>query len=511
MQVTSTSADRSQVVLDVQLPPDQVVKAVDEAVRHLARRTRVPGFRPGKAPRSMLERALGVQRGVPGGRDPILDDAREHLYERTVLEALREQSVDALELPNEPEWTSFSETDGASYRVTVAVRPQVKLGDYANFPFTPQIDEPDDAKVDQVIEQLRDQQASLVPVEGRPAEKGDFAVIAFEGRLDGEPVEGAASERLPLIIGNERMIPGFEDNLIGLPEDEEKTFAVRFPDDYGEEGLAGKEVEFTARIRELRERRLPPADDALASAVGNFDTLEQLRADVFRRLSRNARDKARHEFADRIIEYATANATVEIPDMLVDREVEVMIDELKVRMAEQGIGYEDYLRATERDEAKLREEYREPAEHRVKVLLTLGAVADAEGVVVPNEAIEAEIERSRQSAARSAGTGDKDASREGSRLVEYLESERGRSYIRSQLRRSQTVEGIIDRWIEAHPKYSEVRHIEDQPDDEIERAADRSVLSPDEDDAEGPESSTATSSAADPSSAEEPVPEGVSS
>jgi trigger factor len=509
MQVTSSSADRSQVVLDVQLPPDQVVKAVDEAVRHLARRTRVPGFRPGKAPRSMLERALGVQRGVPGGRDPILDDAREHLYERTVLEALREQSVDALELPSEPEWTTFSETEGASYRVTVAVRPQVKLGDYANFPFTPAIDEPDDAKVDQVIEQLRDQQASLVPVEGRPAEKGDFAVIAFEGRLDGEPVEGAASDRLPLIIGNERMIPGFEDNLIGLAEDEQKTFTVRFPDDYGEAELAGKDVEFTARIRELRERRLPPADDSLASAVGNFDTLEQLKADVFRRLSRNALDKARHEFADRIIEYATANATVEVPDLLVDREVDVMLDELKVRLAEQGIGYEEYLRATERDEAKLREEYREPAEHRVKVLLVLGAVADAENVVVPDAAIDAEIERSRQSAARSAS--DKDASREGSRLVEYLESERGRSYIRSQLRRSQTVEGIIDRWIAAHPKFADVRHIEDQPDDEIERAADRSALSPDNRDAEAPESITAASGAVDPSSAEEPVPEGVSS
>src|SRR4051812_21550536 len=509
MQVTSTSTDRSQVVLDVQLPPDQVVKAVDEAVRHLARRTRVPGFRPGKAPRSMLERALGVQRGVPGGRDPILDDAREHLYERTVIEALREQDVEALELPNEPEWTAFSETDGASYRVTVAVRPQVKLGDYANFPFTPQVEEPDDAKVDQVIEQLRDQQASLVPVEGRPAEKGDFAVIAFEGRLDGQPVEGAASERLPLIIGNERMIPGFEDNLLGLAEDEQKTFTVRFPDDYGEQELAGKDVEFTARIRELRERRLPPADDALASAVSTFNTLGELRADIFRRLSRNAKDKARHEFADRIIEYATANATVEIPDLLVDREVEVMIDELKVRLAEQGIGYEEYLSATERDEPKLREEYREPAGHRAKVLVTLAAVADAEAVSVPEAAIDAEIERSRQSAARSSG--DRDASREGSRLVEYLESERGRSYIRSQLRRSQTIEGVIDRWIEAHPAFAEVRHIEDQPDDEIERAADRSVLSPDTDDAEASESMTAAPGAADPSSAVEPVPEGVSS
>jgi trigger factor len=458
MQVTSRPADRSSVVLEVQLPPERVARAVDEAVRHLARRTRVAGFRPGKAPRAMLERALGIQRGAANEPDPIYDDAREHLYERTVIEALREKDIDALELPREPEWTSFSETEGASYTVTLPVRPTVQLGDYANFPFKPEVEEPDDAKVDQVVEQLRDQAASLVPVEGRSAEKGDFAVIGFEGTLDGEPVEGAASERMPLVIGNERMIPGFEDNLIGMTEDEEKTFTVRFPDDYAEETLAGRDVEFTARIRELRERRLPPADDTLASTVGTFDTLAELRTDILARLERNSRDRARHAFADRIIEYATANATLDVPDLLVDREIEVMVDELKVRLGEQGIGYEEYLKATERDEAKLLVEYREPAEHRVKVLLTLAAVADAEGVTVPDSAIEAEIERSRQSAAQQGG----DQSRGGSRLVEYLQSDRGRTYIRAQLRRSQTIEALIDAWIAKHPEFSNVQHVEDQ-------------------------------------------------
>lgn len=459
MQVTTHPTDRSSVVLEVQLPPERVAKAIDEAVRHLARRTRVPGFRPGKAPRVMLERALGVQRGADGGADPVYDDAREHLYERTILEALRDTDLDVLELPREPEWTSFSETDGATYTVKLPVRPKVKLGDYTNFPFKPDVEEPDDAKVGQVVEQLRDQQASLVPVEDRPAQKGDFAVISFEGRLDGEPVEGAASDRLPLVIGNERMLPGFEDALLGMSEDEDKTFTLRFPDDYGEEHLAGKDVEFTARIRELRERRLPPADDAFAGSVGKFSSLDELRTDIRARLERNARDRARHAFADRIIEYATANATLDVPEVLVDREVEVMADELKVRLAEQGIGYEEYLKATEREESKIREEYREPAEHRVKVLLTLGAIADAESVTVPDEAIEAEIEKSRQSAAREARGDTKGESR----LISYLESDRGRNYIRSQLRRTLTVEGLIDRWIAAHPEFSHVQHVEDQP------------------------------------------------
>jgi trigger factor len=450
MQFTTRPADRSTVVLEVELPPERVARSIDEAVRHLGRRTRVPGFRPGKVPRPMLERALGVSRSDPDAPDPIYEDAKEHLYERSVLEALRDSELDVLEIPREPEWTSFAEGTGASYRVSVPVRPTVKLGDYAHFPFKPDVEAVDDAKVDAVVEQLRDQSASLVPVEGRTAQVGDFAVIGFEGRRDGQPVEGAASERLPLVIGNERMIPGFEDELVGMNEGETKTFTVRFPDDYGEAELAGQEIEFTATLRELRERRLPLLDDAFVQSVSSFGNVDELRRDIRPRLERNVRDRARHAFADRIIEYATGNATAEVPDLLTDREIEVMFDELKVRLAEQNINYDEYLRVTERDESKLREEYRDGAAHRVKVLLTLGAIADAEGVTIPDSAVEAELERGRRN------------NPEDSKLVAYLQSDRGRSYIRSQLRRSQTVETLIDRWIGEHPEFSDVRHTEDQ-------------------------------------------------
>ncbi len=256
----------------------------------------------------------------------------------------------------------------------------MELGDYTDYPFTPEIDEVTEEQIDQVVEQLRDQQAALVPVEDRPAQNDDFVVISFEGRQDGEPVEGAQSDRFPLIIGKERMIPGFEANLVGMNEEEERTFTVTFPEDYGEEELQGQEVEFTAKMLELRERRLPEADDDFAGLVGAYEDMAALRADLESRMKSNALDRARHVFADRIIEYATANATVELPELLIEREIDVMIDELKVRVSEQGIGYEDYLRVTEKDEAALREEYREGAEHRVKVLLVLGAIADKEEV-----------------------------------------------------------------------------------------------------------------------------------
>ena len=387
VKVTSTPADRSTVVLEVEVTPEQLQRAIDEAVRHQSRRIRVPGFRPGKVPRSMLERAMGIDRSDPAVPDPIYDDAREHLYQRSVVDAVRQEGLDVLELPSAPEWITFEEGTGATYKVSAPIRPAVELGDYTSFPFSPEIDQPDDARVDAVVEQLRDQQASLIPVEDRGVQAGDFAVIGFEGRKDGVPVEGAASERFPLVVGSERMVPGFEDALIGMREEEERTFTVTFPEDYRETEMAGQPIEFTATLRELRERRLPPLDDAFAQSMGAFSDVAGLRADILARLQRNALDRARHAFADRIIEYAVANATVTPPDLLVEREIDVMIDELKVRLAQQQIEFEEYLKVTERDEAKLREESREGAEHRVKVLLVLGAVADKEQIEVSDAVV----------------------------------------------------------------------------------------------------------------------------
>jgi len=402
---------------------------------------------PGKVPRPLLERALGVRRDDPDAENPIYDDAKEHLFERSVLEAVREKDLDVLQIPD-PEWTSFAEDGGATYTVTLPLRPDVKLGAYAQYPFGITIDETTGESVDKVIDQLRDQQASLVPVEGRGAATDDYVVIRFTGSRDGQPIEGATSERTPLIIGRERFIPGFEDNLIGLAETDSKTFTLTFPDDYDEAELAGKLVQFEVTMLELREKRMPVADDDFARSLGSYEDLAALRAEIQKRLERNALDRARHVFADRIIDFAVANTTVDLPDLLIDSEQEVMLDELKVRLAEQGIGYDDYLRATERDEAKVRAEFRPDAEKRVKTLLVLSAIADKEAIEVTDDELAAELERSRE---RYVGN---------PRLLTYLESARGRTYTRSLLRRSKVVETLIDRWIADHPEFSHVQHLE---------------------------------------------------
>ncbi|CAN5710424.1 trigger factor [soil metagenome] len=463
--VTTRPAERRSVVLEVELTPERVRRSVDESVRHLARRTKVPGFRPGKAPRQLLELALGVRRDDPDAPNPVYDDAKEHLFEQSVLQAVEQEDLDVLSIP-EPEWTTFEEGSGASYRVTLTLRPHVELGAYTDYPFKVEIEQIDAPRIDKVVEQLRDQQGSLVPVEERGAQNVDYAVIGFAGHAGGEPVEGAQTERLPLVIGNENMIPGFEEQLVGMREGDKKTFSIKFPEDYPETGLAGQPVDFEVELRELREKRLPEADDDFAQSLGAYADLTALREEIGRRLERNSLDRARHHFADRIIEFAVANATVELPDLLVEREVEVMLDELRVRVAEQGIGFEEYLRATERDEATLRTSFKPDAEKRVKTLLVLSEIAEREQVEVSDADLEGELARSRE---RYAGNQS---------LLNYLESPRGRAYTRSLLRRSQTVETLIDRWIEANPEFSHVQHLhEDQssatPADGADRAGSR--------------------------------------
>jgi trigger factor len=444
MQITRTPAPKSTVQLEIELPPERLERAMTDAVRALARRTRVPGFRPGKAPRTVLERHLG-----PG---VVLDEAVDHLMQDAYREAIIQEEL--LPLTNaDVELVQAEEGKPLIFKAVVPIRPEVTLGDYRGFNFKPEIDEIDDPRVEKVIDELRDQNATLAAVEDRGAQDGDYAVISFIGTTDGEPFEGGTSERMPLILGQERLIPGFEGNLVGHKVGDTIEFDITFPEDYGEPALAGKVAHFSVEIKELREKIQPDLDEDFIASLGRFSSLDELRADIRRRLEANALDRARHDFADKIIEYAVANATVELPDVLIDQEVEVMHDEFRASLARQGITEEAYLKAVEKTGDDLHADFRPNADRRAKTLLVLSKVADAEGVEADDAAVDAEVERGRE---RYAGD---------ARLTEYFASERGRAFIRSTLRRSRVVEQIIDAWLADHPEHPALLHLEDQPDD----------------------------------------------
>jgi trigger factor len=440
MQTSNTPLPGSRLQIDFELPAERLAGSMEGAARRLSRRHVIAGFRPGKAPRSVVERVLGPT--------AVLDEAVDNLVEEAFRQVMREQDLAPLTTP-EVEVSQAEEGKPLIFKAVVQVRPEVKLGDYENFGFKPELQTIDDATVDKVVDELRDSEATLEPVDGRGAQEGDYAVLSFSGTHNGVARDGLASERFPLILGQDRLVPGFEENLLGLRKGEEREFDVVFPEDYQEESLRKETVHFKVALTELRGKVLPEATDEWARSMGKFEDLAALRAELRTRLEANALDRARHDFADRIIEYATSNATVDLPDVLVDQEVEVMDDELGSALARQGVSRDAYLKVVDKTEEALREEFRPQAEKRVKTLLVLSEIARLRGVEVPDTEVNAEVARARARYAQDQS------------LVRYFESERGRSYIRSTIRRSRTIEGLVDDWLAAHPEAPRLAHRED--------------------------------------------------
>ena len=416
----------SRVVLEIEVPPADVDRYIADAYRHVARRTNVPGFRPGKAPRAVIDRYVG--------RASDVADAVEHLVSESYERALDQTDIVPIDQPEvDLDASTVREGDAVRFTATVPVRPEVTLGAYTDYPFTLETPEVTDERVDAVMTELREQHGSLHPVEGRAAATGDYATIRVRGTIDGEPFEGGSSDRLPVIIGEGALLPGFDDQLIGMSPGDSKSFELTIPDDHPEEAVRGKRGAFEVTLLDVRERRLPDLDDEFARSVSDAQTVDELRGEVRTALETRAAADARHAFADRIIDFAAANATVEIPEVLVQNEVELMRDELRSRLARQRIGFDQYLQIMKQTPDELMREFREPATRRVKTLLVLSAIAEREGIEATPEEVEAEIERQIELAGGEE------------RIAEYLRSARGRAYLRMTLRNRKLVEALVDR------------------------------------------------------------------
>jgi trigger factor len=434
----------SKMVLEIEVPPDEVDRHFATAYRHVAERTRVPGFRPGKAPRQVIDRFVG--------RGSVLAEAIDHLVQDSYDKALDQTDVIPIDAPDvDIDAAALAEGQAITFTATVPVRPEVTLGAYTDYSFDLEVPETTDDQVNQVLGELREQQATLRPIDGRAAEKGDIASVKFAGTIDGEPFEGGSADRLPLVIGEDRMIPGWEEQLVGLEIGATKGFDITFPDDYRVEDLRGKEAHFEVELLDLREKILPDLDDEFAKSVSDVETLDALRAEIRDALEHRAADEARHMFGDRIIDFATANASVELPEVMVANEVEIMRDELRTRLAQQRIGLDQYLAISKQSPEELTAELREPAQRRVKTLLVLSAIAEKESVDATDTEIDAEIA---SQLARFEDDG---------KLREYLTGRRGRSYLRMTLRNRKLVDTLIDRALGTETDASAVPAPESEP------------------------------------------------
>jgi trigger factor len=414
------------MVLEIEVQPDEVAHAFATAYQHVAERTKVPGFRPGKAPRHVIDRFVG--------RGSVLAEAMDHLVSDSYGAALDQTDVIPIDNPEvDIDPAKLAEGQGITFTATVPVRPEVTLGSYTDYSFGLEVPEVTDEQVAQVIEELREQQATLRPVDGRGAAEGDIASVKFTGTIDGEPFEGGSADRLPLVIGEDRMIPGWEQQLVGLEMGGTKGFDITFPDDYRVEELRGKRARFEVELLDLREKLLPEVTDDFAKSVGDVQTIEELRAEIRDAMVKRAAAEARHVFGDRIIDFAVSNASVELPEVMVTNEVEIMRDELRTRLAQQRIGLDQYLALSKQTPEELTTELREPATRRVKTLLVLSAIAEKEGIDASDEAIDAEIGEQLERYGEDA------------KLREYLTSRRGRSYLRMTLRNRTLVATLVDR------------------------------------------------------------------
>jgi len=416
----------SRVVLEIEVPPAEVDRHFATAYRHLAERTRVPGFRPGKAPRNLVERYAGTASLVAEAVDHLVSDSYDAALDQTDIIPIDQPQVDI---------DSAAVAEGAPVRftATVSVRPEVKLGAYTDYSFGLDIPPVTDEDVEAVIGELRDGQATLRPVDGRAAGKGDVATVKFAGTMDGEPFEGGSADRLPIVIGEDRMVPGWEEQLVGMAIGETKEFDITFPDDYRVEALGGKVAHFTVELLDLRDRVLPELDDEFAKSVGEVETVADLRSEIREALEKRGEAEARHNFGDRIIDFATANSTVDLPEVMVANEIEIMRDELRSRLAQQRIGLDQYLALAKQSAEELATELREPASRRVKTLLVLSAIAEKEGIDADDAEIDAEV------------ADQLDRYGNEPRFSEYLASRRGRSYLRMTIRNRKVVDALSER------------------------------------------------------------------
>jgi trigger factor len=384
MTANVTKLEENKVRLDVEVPPEAVRKGVEAKVRELGRQVRVPGFRPGKAPRRVIENRLG--------RDYIYMEALQEQLPTWYSQAVIETDLRPIDQPKIDFDEALDEEEGFKFSATVEVRPQAKLGEYKGIEVPKRETAVSEEEVDARLEELRGQFATLAAVEGRPVQEGDFVVLDFKGeRMTGGPLEGAEAEDYMLEVGRGELLPDFEENVVGMNPGERKQFGVTFPLDYAEESLRGQAVLFSVHVKEIKERDLPPLDDEFAKEASEFETLDELRTAVREQLQEAVEQRAAGEFRGRVLDAVAENAEVEVPDVMAHEKAHEMVESFERTIRAQGMEPEQYYQLAGSDHADFEQRVRPDAEDTVKKELVLDAVAEAEGIEANEDEVMHEI------------------------------------------------------------------------------------------------------------------------
>lgn len=382
MSLQVEKLEKNMAKLTIEVSAGDLEKALQNSYKKQKNKISLPGFRKGKVPRQMIEKMYGAEIFYDDAANELIPRAYAEAYDECGLEIVSQPGIDVVQIEKGKPFIFTAE---------VATKPEVTLGEYKGLEIDKVSNRVTQKEVDAKIQEEAEKNARTISVEDRPVQDKDEVIMDFEGFVDGEAFEGGKGENYPLTIGSGAFIPGFEEQLIGVERETEVEVKVTFPEDYHAENLKGKDAVFKCTVHEIKTKELPEIDDEFASEVSEFDTLEEYKADVKAKIKdqKTAERKAAQE--DQAVEKAIENASMEIPEAMIETQVRQMKDDFARRIQAQGLTLEQYFQFTGMSAEKMTEEMRPQAEKRIRTRLVLEAVAKAENIEISDERLDEEI------------------------------------------------------------------------------------------------------------------------
>lgn len=385
MTATWEKKEGNEGVLTVTVPAEKVNKVLDQAFKKVVKQINVPGFRKGKVPRPIFEQRFGVEALYQDAVDILLPEAYGEAIEETEINPVAQPEVNVTQIEKGKDFI---------FEATVTVEPEVKLGDYKGLEIEKQETDLSDEELQESIDHSLSHLAEMVVKEDGAVENGDTVNIDFSGSVDGEEFDGGQAEGYDLEIGSGSFIPGFEEQIEGMKTGDEKDVVVTFPEEYHAEELAGKEATFKTKVNEIKFKDVPELNDEIANELdSDAENVDEYKENLRKRLSEQKATEAENTEKEEAINKATENASIDIPEAMINTELDRMIQEFGQRIQQQGLDLQTYYQISGQNEEQLRDQMKDDAEQRVKTNLTLTAIADEENIEVSDEDIDKELEK----------------------------------------------------------------------------------------------------------------------
>ncbi|WP_434309552.1 trigger factor [Hominifimenecus sp. rT4P-3] len=384
MSVKVENLEKNLAKLTVEVPVEKLEAAIEQVYRKARNQITLPGFRKGKAPRKMIEKYYGA--------DVFLEDAVNELVPAAYEDACKESGLEIVSHP-EIAYEQIEPAKPVIFTATVATRPEVTLGEYKGLEVEEKAVEVTEEEVLAELTKEQEKNATMKTVDDRAVEDGDIIELAFEGFVDGVPFEGGKSENYPLTIGSHSFIPGFEEQLIGAVIGEEKDVNVTFPEEYHAKELAGKPAVFKCTVHSIKVKELPALDDEFASEVSDFESLDEYKEDVKKKLTENKEKEAKIAKEDALVDKIIENSQMEIPELMVTSQARNMVGEFGQRLQAQGLNLQQYMQYSGQTEEQMVEQMKDQAKKRIQTRLVLEAIVAAENLSASEEDVEEEIKK----------------------------------------------------------------------------------------------------------------------